>query len=150
VFTATVNVKLEKAVLIADAREQAKEVREAQQLAVKTALGEYRRGEIDATALTAALLLAGIAAPVAAGYVSLAAVGVTPNVRIGEKQSQFVVGQTEQKALARAAIEAYKKALITVSALRSQLASAGFSALEIDYEVAYLDALAAKKPPPPV
>jgi hypothetical protein len=146
VFAGVANVRIEKATLAAEARAAAAEARQARQLAVNASMQEYRRGAIEAAQLTAQLIAAGVAPDVAAGYLALASVQRTPTLTVGSKLSDFAQGLADKHALAKAAIEQYKKAIITESVLRSLLASAGYSPSEIDSEVAYLNALAAKKP----
>lgn len=153
VYSGIVNVTLQKATLREQAREQAREARDVENTLIKTAIQEFRRGNLIGAALTGALAAGGLTPEQVAAHVALETVKLEPTVRPGSTLSKFAQDQVTNAAQRKAIIEAYSKGLILPHAARDQLKALGMPDAEITAELNYQYSKSQKKgnvtPPTP-
>lgn len=148
IYAGTIDVHNQVRILNEQAREQAAEARRTQERSVSASLLEYKRGKIDATALTGALLAIGLSPELAAAYVAGATIGTAPIVKYGSVNSPFQQQQLANAAGIKATIENYKKGHTNSIVAILNLEHFGMSKAQAEETIAYLDALASKKTPP--
>lgn len=145
VYSGIADAKLQRKVLTEEARAASEAARDVARHNIEAAIVSFRKGEIEATTLAGLLATQGLNPLQVAAHTALAVVQTKPTRKVGSTPSPFVQKQQTTALEIKAAIESYKKGLTATETLRARLSELGMPDGQITAEIAYLDALSAKK-----